>query len=261
MSQNLTIFLSIVAGVILGVLSNWLYDILRDKGFLPANPTPGRVLVVFIAFIPFLLLVALPSLLEKIEPDFLLNDMQAEPAAAVQTREPAAAAAPAAAPTAVETATATAVPTSTTASIPTATPTFLPTATIEPQVILYTFVDKVHLGDQEFPDWPDLTGKCLLIGFTVDVPLQALTLHVEALRTEEQNTITLNDSQVTILPPIGERFGTDWSDQTIDISPAGLLTGANTLKICSERVLTNPDFSGDIDDFLIKNISLVGQRR
>lgn len=260
MSQNLTLFLSIVAGVILGVLSNWLYDILRNKDILPGNPSAMRVFFVFIAFMPFLLLVALPSLREQIGPEFLANNMQAGPAEQEPAAGPDQTAGQSAMPPTEAAATPTARPTSTPAVIPTATPLLIPTATIEPEIILYAFPDKVHLGDQEFPDWPALTGKCLLIGFTVDDPFAALTLHVEALRTEEMNPILLNDNPVTILPPIGERFGTDWSDQTIDVPIGDLHAGANTLKICSKLVEGNPDFAGDIDDFLIKNIALVGQR-
>ncbi len=65
--NQLSIILSIAAGIILGVLSNWLYDLLRARNVFPEKPTLKRVIMVVFGFIPFLLIVALPAFLDKIE--------------------------------------------------------------------------------------------------------------------------------------------------------------------------------------------------
>lgn len=63
MGQYLAILISILAGVILGVLSNWFYDLLKARELLPEKPSIKHLLVILLSFTPFLLLVALPELL------------------------------------------------------------------------------------------------------------------------------------------------------------------------------------------------------
>lgn len=63
MGQFTVVMMSILAGVILGVLSNWFYDLLRSREILPERPTLKTVLFIVVLFVPFMLLVALPSLL------------------------------------------------------------------------------------------------------------------------------------------------------------------------------------------------------
>jgi hypothetical protein len=57
----LSVLISIFPSLILGVLSNWVYDLLRNAGFLPDHPSLKRVLVILIALLPLVLLVALPD--------------------------------------------------------------------------------------------------------------------------------------------------------------------------------------------------------
>lgn len=59
---QLAIFLSIVASIILGALSNWLYDLLRHRKVFPKRPSIKRAVIICVASIPFLVLVALPNL-------------------------------------------------------------------------------------------------------------------------------------------------------------------------------------------------------
>lgn len=67
MGQDIVVIISIVAGVFLGVFSNWLYDLARKRDLLPKNPSIKMLVVVLIASLPLVLLVALPSLLESSE--------------------------------------------------------------------------------------------------------------------------------------------------------------------------------------------------
>ena len=67
MGRILIVIVSIIAGIILGVLSNWLYDLLRDKDIFPEKPTIKRAIVIILGFAPLLLLVALPTLFDEHE--------------------------------------------------------------------------------------------------------------------------------------------------------------------------------------------------
>ncbi len=61
-TQMALVVTSIVASVMLGTLSNWFYDLLREAGFLPSGPRLRVVLVVVLASIPLILLAASPSM-------------------------------------------------------------------------------------------------------------------------------------------------------------------------------------------------------
>ncbi|MCA9924166.1 MAG: hypothetical protein KC421_17440 [Anaerolineales bacterium] len=65
MGNILATITSIIAGIILGVGSNWLYDILKKKKLLPEKPTLQRTIVVILFLSPFVILVALPSLINN----------------------------------------------------------------------------------------------------------------------------------------------------------------------------------------------------
>ncbi len=65
------VIISIFAGIFLGTLSNWLYDLLKDRGVFPTKPTIKHIIVVFVAFLPFVLLVALPQIIESDNPIWL----------------------------------------------------------------------------------------------------------------------------------------------------------------------------------------------
>lgn len=58
------IIVSVLAGIILATLSNWIYDILKSAGFFSDRPTTRNILIIFLLFLPFVLLVALPQIRE-----------------------------------------------------------------------------------------------------------------------------------------------------------------------------------------------------
>ena len=62
MSQVLMILTSMVAGVFLGTVSNWIYDLLGKRGVFPDKPRLKHIIVVILGCLPLLLLVALPEL-------------------------------------------------------------------------------------------------------------------------------------------------------------------------------------------------------
>jgi len=61
-SQIMLIIVGIVASVFLGAVSNWIYDLLKNKGIFPHRPTVKAVIVVVLASVPFVLLIALPEI-------------------------------------------------------------------------------------------------------------------------------------------------------------------------------------------------------
>lgn len=62
MGQGLLIILSVVAGLVLGALSNWLYDLLKGAGIFPDRPRLKHILVIVLGALPLIVLVALPEL-------------------------------------------------------------------------------------------------------------------------------------------------------------------------------------------------------
>ena len=63
MGQVVSAVVSVIAGVILGTLSNWIYDLFKGAGIFPEKPTLKKVTAVGLGFVPFILLVILPLLL------------------------------------------------------------------------------------------------------------------------------------------------------------------------------------------------------
>ena len=63
--NQLSLIISIVAGLLLGAVSNWIYDLLKNRGFFPDKPGLKHVIIVILACLPLLLLVALPELMHS----------------------------------------------------------------------------------------------------------------------------------------------------------------------------------------------------
>lgn len=66
--MNFWIIISIIASILLGIFSNWVYDILKRRKILPDRPAPKKLVVVLIICVLLILLVAIPSLLKKDDP-------------------------------------------------------------------------------------------------------------------------------------------------------------------------------------------------
>lgn len=125
---------------------------------------------------------------------------------------------------------------------------------------VYISSDAFHIGDEELRDWPPLYGACFNIGFSVSLPVRTLTLQLETFGAEAQNPISLNGSEVAILPPQGVRAPNEWSAiRTIYLPTNELLNGANRIAICAGLVEIAPSFAGDKDDFQIRNVQIAVQ--
>jgi hypothetical protein len=168
------------------------------------------------------------------------------------------------------TATATTIPTSTGVA---ATNTAIPTSTgiaatntavlqITPaSLTVYNSPGTVHLGDESKQGWTTLSGSCSKIIFTVNLPLQSLTLQLETYGAESNNSLALNGNKLGIVPSQGVLQPDIWieSPVTISLPVEKLLNGENNIEICAEKVEVQPSFSGDLDDFQIRNISIIAQ--
>lgn len=53
--------ISLIAGLLLSVVSNWIYDVCRQKGWFPDNPSFKRVIILIFLFLPLVFIVALPD--------------------------------------------------------------------------------------------------------------------------------------------------------------------------------------------------------
>ncbi len=63
MNETILIVIGIIAGVLVGVLSNWIYDLLKAAGVFPDKPTLKRLIIILLSFLPLICLVALPELI------------------------------------------------------------------------------------------------------------------------------------------------------------------------------------------------------
>lgn len=78
MSQTLLIVIGIIAGIFLGALSNWVYDLLRQVGFLPDKPTLKRVVIIVLSFLPLAVLVALLQINTQEKPILSSEELKAQ---------------------------------------------------------------------------------------------------------------------------------------------------------------------------------------
>lgn len=75
MSSGVSAVASILAAFALGVVTNWAYDILKDRGYFPTNPNIKRLVVAFFVVLPILVfVVALPEIHSATPSDTLTSD-------------------------------------------------------------------------------------------------------------------------------------------------------------------------------------------
>lgn len=87
MNNPFLIIVSILAGIFLGTLSNWIYDLLKQKAVLPERPTVRLVLMVLLFFLPLAVLVALPQLLSPANSADAERQALASTAVALETQK------------------------------------------------------------------------------------------------------------------------------------------------------------------------------
>jgi len=54
--------LSVIASILVGSISNWIYDLLKNVGVFPNKPTLKAMAVVGFASLPFILLIILKDI-------------------------------------------------------------------------------------------------------------------------------------------------------------------------------------------------------
>jgi hypothetical protein len=129
-------------------------------------------------------------------------------------------------------------------------------------VTLYSASGPVHLGDEEFPDWPPLHGTCFGADFSYDGPIEILTLKLQTYGIEITAPIYLNNHKVAVLPPqrgaqTRKTRPNEWTrDISINIPTDKLINGLNKLVICTDLV-GRPEFPGDKDDFQFRNFRII----
>ncbi len=70
-AQIVFVAAGIVASICLGTLSNWLYDLLRTRGVFPDKPTVKASIIIFLASLPFILLILLSEASDQTKAAFL----------------------------------------------------------------------------------------------------------------------------------------------------------------------------------------------
>lgn len=59
------ITLAVIASVFLGAISNWIYELLKNRGFFPDKLTVKATTIVVLASFPFVILIIFPQLPEQ----------------------------------------------------------------------------------------------------------------------------------------------------------------------------------------------------
>lgn len=62
MTETTWIVIGIIASTLLGILSNWAYDLLRARGYLTDRPNRKQIIIVIAASVPIIALAAISSL-------------------------------------------------------------------------------------------------------------------------------------------------------------------------------------------------------
>ncbi len=130
--------------------------------------------------------------------------------------------------------------------------------------ILYSAQGPIHLGDEEFPDWSRLYGNSWEVEIYLTQPMQSLTLMLQTYGLEINAPVYLNYRKVAVLPRQTITPGTlekphDWSpDRIIPLPADKLCLGLNIITITTDLV-PMPKFSGDLDDFQIRNLRLIAK--
>ncbi len=77
MSRIVLILVALVVGLLLDVLSNWLYDLAKQKGLLPDKPTTKRVLLIIIFFLPIVALTVWSEIALEDEQNLSVKELTA----------------------------------------------------------------------------------------------------------------------------------------------------------------------------------------
>lgn len=140
---------------------------------------------------------------------------------------------------------------------PNSTPTRAPASSSQTK-ILFSSSETYHLGDEYISGWYSLWDTCININFDLSSSsVRSLSLQIEVFGAEAQNLIYLNGYQISHIEPQGTVQPNYWSGSLSgSLSTKMLVSGRNTLSICSAPIEVAPEFSGDLDDFQIRNITL-----
>ncbi len=127
-------------------------------------------------------------------------------------------------------------------------------------VKLYESTGELHLGDENIRSWSALVGKCLKIELGSNRDLIDATMSFKAYGAE--NTSIVVGDRIT--PFYNQRINPGktrpnyWSDEISIVIPLNNSSlPLNSLRVCGD-VVQNPEHPGDLDDFMIKDISLIG---
>ena len=132
------------------------------------------------------------------------------------------------------------------------------------QRILFSAAGPIHLGDEAFPGWSWLYGNCFEFEIYVARPIQGLTLILQTFGLEINAPVYLNYHKAAVLPRQAIIQSTmpkpnEWSkDRILVLATDKLRIGLNRITIFTDLV-PRPQFSGDLDDFQIRNLRIISK--
>ncbi len=123
--------------------------------------------------------------------------------------------------------------------------------------IVFSSADAVHLGDQSIQGWPELAGECLVLRVPITMPVQEVILSLETFGVNEREIIKVNDSEISLIPPLGDSNQDNWSEsRSFNLAIHYFVNGINIMEICAAPVAKDPSYSGEVDDFQVRNIQV-----
>ena len=147
-------------------------------------------------------------------------------------------------------------PTMPVASVP-ETPSIVAIAETPSTLVVYTQPEIVHLGDESVSGWAKVTGVCLSAKVQITLPVQEVVLSLETFGLTERAIIKVNDTEVSVIAPLGSSNQDVWSEnRSFPLLTNYFVNGYNILEICAVPLTVNSSYPGEKDDFQIRNVTI-----
>lgn len=123
--------------------------------------------------------------------------------------------------------------------------------------VVYLSPDITHLGDEKVPGWEKLTDACLTAKVQIVLPVHEVILSLKTFGLTERAIIKVNDSEISVIPPLGESNQDVWSDlRSFPLTTSYFVNGFNIVEICAVPLTKNASHPGELDDFQIRNVQV-----
>ena len=127
-------------------------------------------------------------------------------------------------------------------------------------LVVYSQPEIIHLGDENVAGWTKVTGECLNAQIQITLPVQEVVLSLETFGLTERAIIKVNDTEISVIPPMGDSNQDVWSEnRSFPLLTNHFVNGYNILEICAVPLTKNSSYPGEKDDFQIRNVKIIAR--